>query len=120
MIKSRHFTEEEFNKCNPTCSMQEMKQSTIDKADLVRDLIGQPLFINCAYRSSEHDKRKGRSGTGAHTTGNAIDFRCSNSRDRFKIVQACIDAGFSRIGVAENFIHVDDSFNHDQYVLWTY
>ena len=75
---------------------------------------------NSAYRSSAHDKSKGRSGTGAHTLGQAVDIRCNTSETRFKVVQAAIAAGFSRIGIDKAFVHVDDSSQHAQCVMWLY
>ena len=120
MITSRHFTEKEFNKCNPSCSLQDMNQGTIDKMDIVRGVAGMPISINSAYRSPEHDRSKGRSGTGAHAEGKGIDFKCTNSSDRFKIVEACLAAGFTRIGISSTFIHADDSNTHVQRVIWTY
>lgn len=120
MIKSRHFTEKEFQRCIPSCSLQDMKQSTMNRFDTARDLAGIPLVINCAYRSSEWDRSKGRSGTGAHTTGRAIDIRCNTDRNRFLIIDALIKAGFTRIGIAKTFIHADDSPTHSQQITWLY
>jgi len=120
MITSRHFTEKEFNNCSPSCSLQDMDQRTMDMADEVREIAGIPLTPTSAYRSPEHDRSKGRSGTGAHTEGKAIDFKCSNSSDRFKIVEACFAAGFTRIGISGTFIHADNSNTHVQNVIWTY
>ena len=120
MITSEYFTEKEFQKCNPPCSLQDMKQSTMDKLDKAREYFGRAIYLNCAYRSPEHDKLKGRSGTGAHTLGHAIDLRCNNSRDRYDLSIALLNAGFKRIGIAKNFIHADDSPHHAQNVIWTY
>lgn len=120
MITSKYFNEEEFQACNPPCSLQDMKQSTMDKMDKAREIYGRPIYLNCAYRSSEHDKVKGRSGTGSHTLGYALDPRCENSSDRYDLVIALLNAGFKRIGIAKNFIHADDSPGHSQNVIWTY
>ncbi len=120
MITSKHFSEKEFKSCSPSCSLQDMKQSTMNRLDTLRELAGIPIVINSAYRSSAHDKSKGRSGTGAHTLGQAVDIRCNTSETRFKVVQAAIAAGFSRIGIDKAFVHVDDSSQHAQCVMWLY
>lgn len=120
MIKSRHFSESEFQRCSPSCSLQDMNQGTMNRFDTVRDLAGIPLVINSAYRSKEWDKAKGRSGTGAHTLGRAIDIRCNTEINRFKIVSALIKAGFMRIGIAKTYIHADDSPDHSQEIIWLY
>lgn len=120
MVKSKYFREEEFQRCSPTCSLQDMKQTTMSKLDTAREIAGIPFVINSAFRSSAWDKTKGRSGTGAHTLGQAVDIRCNTDRNRFKVVDALIKAGFKRIGIANTFIHADDSQSHTDQVIWTY
>ena len=120
MITSRHFKESEFQRCVPACSLQDMQQSTMDKFDRARDIAGIPFIMTCAKRTSAWDKAKGRSGTGAHTTGHAGDIKCLADATRWKIVNALIEAGFKRIGIAKTYIHADDSPNHTQEVIWLY
>lgn len=120
MITSKYFKEDEFNRCSPSCSLQDMKQTTISKLDTAREVAGIPFVLTSAYRSPEHDRSKGRSGTGAHTVGRAIDIRCNSSRNRFLVVNALLKAGFKRIGVGKTFVHADDSETHDQEVIWLY
>ena len=52
--------------------------------------------------------------------GLAADIACSASLDRFTIVDALIDAGFNRLGIAKSFIHVDSDPDKAPYVIWTY
>lgn len=118
MIASKYFKEEEFSRCSPACSLQDMKQPTMSKLDTAREIAGIPFVLTSAYRSPEHDK--GRSGTGAHTLGRAIDIRCNTSRNRFLVVNALLKAGFKRVGIAKTFVHADDSEVHAQEVVWLY
>lgn len=120
MIKSRHFSESEFKKCSPSCSLQDMKQNTMNRLDTMRQLAGIPLVINSAFRPQAWERSKGRSGTGAHTLGQAVDIRCNTDSNRWKIIDAAIKAGFTRIGIAKTYIHVDDSQKHAQSVVWMY
>ena len=120
MIKSKHFKEEEFGRCNPRCSLQDMNQSFINKLDTLRDVAGIPLVLNCAYRPVAWEKSKGRSGQGDHPQGRGADIRCNNSATRFKILTAAREVGFRRIGVAASFIHVGDGDNLPQDVVWLY
>ena len=113
MIASKYFEEEEFSRCSPACSLQDMKQTTMSKLDTAREIASY-------YSSPEHDKSKGRSGTGAHTLGRAVDIKCNTSRNRSLIVSALLKAGFKRIGIDKSFIHADDSETHDQGVMWVY
>ena len=120
MITSRHFSEQEFNNCNPKCSLQDMNQDTINMLDWARELAGIPILLNCAFRSVDWEKKQGRTGTSSHTLGCAVDIHCTNSRNRFILIDALIKAGFNRIGVDELFIHADNSPKHDKNVFWTY
>lgn len=120
MIKAKYFSEKEFKLCFPSCSLQNMNQNTMNKLDAAREIAGIPLVINSAYRSSEWDRAKGRSGTGAHTLGRGIDIRCNTDSNRHKIVSALMKAGFTRIGIAKTYIHADDSPKHSQEIIWLY
>ena len=120
MRKAKYFVDAEFKRCTPSCSINDMNQGTLDRLDRVREIAGIPLLLNSACRSAEHDKSRGRSGTGSHTTGRAIDIRCNASATRYKIVTAALQAGFTRIGIAKTFVHLDDSPSHAQQVIWTY
>lgn len=120
MKKAKYFTEKEFRACTPSCSINDMHQGTLKRLDLMRENAGIPLVLTSAYRSPAHDKSKERSGTGAHTTGRAVDIRCNTSSNRMKIVEAALKAGFRRIGIASTFVHVDDSPNHAQSIIWLY
>lgn len=115
-----YFHASEFTRCVPPCKKSDMNPDTIARLNRMREIAGIPLVLNCAYRSPAHDRAKGRSGAGAHTTGRAVDIRCYNPATRYKIITAAIAAGFTRIGVAHTFVHVDDSPNHAQGVVWLY
>jgi len=126
MIASKHYTEADFQRCNPSCSMQDMNQGTINRLDKATDIAGFKFRLTSAARTIEHEKSKGRAGTSSHISNNfgsrAIDIATPDSRTRFKVMQGLIGAGFNRIGVnlVSNFFHADDSVNHDQDVLFTY
>ena len=120
MVTAKHFRESEFKACSPACSLQDMQQHTMEKLDAAREMAGIPFVLNSAYRSPAWDKSKGRSGTGAHTTGCAVDIRCNSSANRMKIVLACLAVGFRRIGIGKTYVHVDDDPTKPQNVMWDY
>ena len=120
MVVSKYFSEKEFQQCVPECSLQNMTHTTMSKLDTAREIAEIPFVLTSAFRSSEWDREKGRSGTGAHTLGRAVDIRCDVSRNRFLIVKALLKAGFKRIGIAKNFVHADDSEIHEQEIVWLY
>ena len=120
MIKSMYFSEKEFRRCNPPCSLQDMDEDAITYFDRVREDAGIPLVINSAYRSPDWEKKQGRSGNSAHTRGMALDIRCTTSANRFKIVRALLDNYCTRIGVGKTFIHADFDPTLPQEVMWDY
>lgn len=117
---AKYFTEKEFNKCSPSCSISDMDSEFMELLDKLRETAGIPLVINCAYRSKEWDKKKGRSGNSAHTKGVAVDIRCNDSSNRFKIIKAAVELGIPRIGIDGSFIHIDNDPTLPQNVIWTY
>lgn len=120
MKNSRYFSEREFNKCSPSCSREDMDQSFLNIMDKIRELVDRPLTITSAYRSTEYDKSKGRSGNSAHTKGVGVDFKAVDSAVRYAIIEAAISLGVNRIGVGETFVHVDIDKSLPQNVIWTY
>lgn len=120
MITAKYFSEREFNKCTPSCSLQDMNQEFMDTMDRIREIAGIPLVINCAYRSKEHDLAKGRSGNSSHTRGLALDIRCNSSQNRNKILEACHKVGITRLGIGKNFIHIDTDKSLTQNITWLY
>lgn len=120
MTKAKYFSESEFKKCTPKCSLQDMDQSFMSKLDTARSIAGIPFVLNSAYRSKEWEIKQGRAGTSSHCEGKAVDIRCGSDYNRFIVIDALRKAGFTRIGVAKTYIHVDSSITHSQKVIWLY
>lgn len=91
---------------------------SIERLDRARHYAGIPFVVNSSYRSPAYEVSKGRSGNSAHCTGHAWDIRCLDSKSRYLIVSAALEAGFSRIGIYPRFVHLDDSADHPQKVIW--
>lgn len=116
----KYFSEGEFNRCVPSCSMRDMDSSFLELLDRVREDCGIPLILNSAYRSREWDIKKGRSGNSSHCRGMAVDIRCNDSSTAFKIVESAMRNGIRRIGVGNGYIHIDNDDSLPQGVLWNY
>ena len=87
--------------------------------DEAREFAGIPFVINSAYRSPEHPLSI-KNPSSSHIKGLAVDIKATDSITRFKIVKALIEVGFTRIGIADTFIHVDLDLDKTQNVIWTY
>lgn len=92
----------------PSCKLEDMDEQFLKQLDKLREYCGFPLIVNCFYRSVDHDKKNGRSGTSYHCKGRAADIRCLDSHKRAAIVRNAIILGLNGIGVYKNFIHVDN------------
>ena len=90
------------------------------KLDEAREVAGIPFVINSAYRSPEHNKKVGGSPNSSHIKGLAVDIKATDSITRYKVVSSLLKVGFTRIGIAETFIHVDLDLDKTQNVIWTY
>jgi len=105
---SKYFKEIETN----------MSKEFLFVLDEAREIAGIPFVINSAYRSPEHPLSINPSSS--HIKGLAVDIKATDSNTRFKIVQALMTVGFTRIGIADTFIHVDLDLDKTQNVIWTY
>lgn len=111
------FKPEEFTRCNPSCTMGQMNPEFMEQLVRARSLAGIPFRLSSAYRSVSYELKHHRSGTSFHTQGRAVDILCTNSWERYCIIEALIKIGFRGIGIAQNFIHID---NRDKVCIWTY
>lgn len=105
-----YFSADEFLRCSPPCHLDVMDKEFMVLLDCARNDAGIPFVVNSAFRPPEWDIAHGRSGSGYHTRGRAVDIRCSDSVSRAKIVNACLAYGLS-CGISKTFIHVDNRPN---------
>jgi zinc D-Ala-D-Ala carboxypeptidase len=98
---------------------ENMDVSFLSKLDEAREYAGIPFIINSAYRSPSHPESI-KKPTSSHIKGLAVDISATDSRQRGLILEALRAVGFTRIGIAGTFIHVDMDFDKAQNVTWTY
>jgi len=116
--KIKHFDRTEFE-C-PCCGKCVMNEIFVGRIDAARSIADIPFRVNSGYRCAAHNEAVGGVGNSSHIAGHAVDIRCGSSMVRFKILSALIACGFRRIGIGENFIHVDDDTSKLEDVIWTY
>ena len=83
-------------------------------------LQGFPLKSIQGTGQKEHNQKVGGKPKSSHLIGKAADIAISNSQERWAVLTALQDAGFSRLGVAKTFIHVDSDEAKSSNVIWTY
>ena len=116
----RYFDLSEFASPDVPGSGTQMNEEFLIKIDKARHIAGIPFIINSGFRSNKHNREVGGVDGSAHTKGLASDIKAENSRNRYKILTACHEVGFNRIGVADTYIHVDMDHSKSGNVIWTY
>ena len=119
-----YFRYHEFDSPLQQGSGQLMQPSFLHMLNQARHYAGIPFEITSGFRIEADIERLEKAGykvskNSSHLKGYAADIACESGSDRLKIVQALLEAGFTRIGIAKTFIHCDnDPDKLDS--IWTY
>ncbi len=103
----------------PTDQGGKMNKEFLFKLDEARMLAGTPFRITSGYRTEAHNKKVGGVKGSSHTKGCAVDIAVNSGLQRSAIVCALAKVGFTRIGIAETFVHVDLD-KEKQNSIWLY
>ena len=96
-----------------------MEKDFLEKLDKLREACGFPFQITSGYRHpTEHPIEAKKDVPGTHAQGIAADIKITNAVFRLKIVTEAIRLGFTGIGIANDFVHVDTRGTTP--VMWTY
>lgn len=101
-------------------SGKNMKSSFLNMLRKAEKIAGFRFSFNSAFRTPNYNRRVGGVSNSAHLYGLAVDIRASSIAIRDKIVKAAKEAGFKRIGIGSNFVHLDNDSSKPQYVAWGY
>lgn len=112
----KYFNESEFD-CQET-GENKMNSEFLAKMDLLREACGFSFVITSGYRDPSHSIELRKEKPGTHSQGIACDIKAASGWHRRKIVEGAIALGFQGIGVAKDFVHVDDRKSTS--VIWTY
>ena len=114
----RYFKINEFN-CF-CCGKNEMNKNFLERLDKAREYATTPFVVSSGYRCQSHNEAVDGSPNSSHMKGLAADIKVRDSGQRYKILMGLIGAGFNRIGIGENFIHVDYDEAKSSNVFWVY
>ena len=89
------------------CGKSEINIDFLLRLDKARMIADTQFKINSGYRCEKHNFEVG-SLSNNHTSGHAVDIRCFNSPQRGRTLKGLYKAGFTRVGIRKDFIHVDD------------
>ena len=99
------FEYSEFDSADESGSYINMDVGFLNKLSKARELAAIGFKITSGYRSPAHNEKVGGVPSSSHTIGRAVDIYAPTSRQKYIIINALLQAGFNRIGVAKNFIH---------------
>jgi uncharacterized protein YcbK (DUF882 family) len=116
---SKYFTDDEI-RCKCGCGKVIVEGKLLQMLDQARWRLGRPVIIVSGFRCYKHNLDVGGKSTSSHRYGLAVDIECENSRDRQVLLRVLRRVGFTRIGIAKTFIHVDIDQLKFQNVTWVY
>lgn len=124
---SEHFSRWEFA-CRCGCGTGMVDPRLIDRLEATRRLFGRGITVTNGCRCPVHNRAVGGEARSAHLTAingvprlcQAADLACIASGTRMNFLIAILTVAFPRVGVGENFLHVDLDPLLPQDVLWVY
>lgn len=127
---TRNFTDDEFRCKGVNCgcgNIERTNREFVAKLQVARNIAGIPFHISSGGRCRNHNRTAGGVEDSAHifddnTESKAADIRAASNNQRFVIVSALLEAGFTRIGIDKDkgFVHVDDDGSKTPDVMWVY
>ena len=113
----KFFTREEFD-CQVS-GTNNMELEFLEKLDQLRGACGFPFEVTSGYRHPTlHPIERKKDVPGTHAQGIAADIKITNAADRYTIVANALNLGFTGIGIADTFVHVDTRGTTP--VIWLY
>ena len=112
----KYFTMDEF-KCSHTGNV-DMDQHFLTMLDELRYRSGFPFVITSGYRDPSHPIEAAKATPGTHARGIAVDIACTDPFLRTRLLRQAFELGFSGIGIAKGFIHVDTRMDEPR--CWVY
>ena len=115
----KYFNFHECDSPDKPGSGHNMEEEFLELLDCAREEAMTPFRITSGFRTKEHNDHVNGVSSSSHLKGCAADISCTSSSQRSIIVRALINVGFTRLGIAKSFIHVDnDSTKPD--AIWLY
>jgi len=115
----------EFDSPDLPGSSKNMHREFLVKLDKARAIADIKFKITSGYRTRAYHEVLRRKGyktavNSPHLSGWAADIRVNTSSERYTIIRSLQEAGFNRIGIGANFIHVDCDPSKPPFLIWTY
>lgn len=111
-----HFDDSEL-RCKCGCGQLQTDKDFLNKLSKLRELCGFPLTVTSYFRCCNHPEEASKAVPGWHNKGMAIDIVKPQGIRGYLLLKNAIKVGFTGIGVAKTFIHLD---TRDTPAVWGY
>lgn len=115
----KHFRRSEIS-CKCGCGKSDVSPLLVDMLDKLRDMSGLPVVVTSVCRCAKHNATVMGESDSSHVFGLAADIRIRSNHERYLFIKIALTLGFSRVGISNNFIHLDIDQNKPQQVIWIY
>lgn len=96
-----------------------LNEEFVAMLDRARGLSGTKFTITSGLRTLlQNESTPNAVHDSAHLVGLAVDLECHESVERYKIIKALMQVGFTRLGIYSGHIHVDCDKTKPQEVIW--
>lgn len=115
MRLTKNFTKWEFRSKDGSIMPDHVLENVIELAcnlQTLRDFLGEPIKVNSAYRSLQHNRSIGSKDSSQHVKGNAADIKVKglDTEDLYLIIEKLIEIGDLKeggLGLYNTFVHYD-------------
>ena len=104
-MSRKYFKISEF-RC-PCCGKDSIDKLFLERLEIARGIAGVPFIVTSGVRCQRHNKEVGSTSRN-HVECHAADISATSGPERGKILKGLYKAGFTRVGIHDTFIHVDD------------
>jgi uncharacterized protein YcbK (DUF882 family) len=107
---SRYFSDDELScHCCGNFPKTGMDSELLAMLDDIRDAVGGPIQLSCAYRCPAHNAEVGGVAHSQHVLGKAADILVPDGMMVDELAQIAIDCGADGVGryYDSDFVHVD-------------
>tara|TARA_R110000751_G_scaffold288487_1_gene394547 strand:+ start:476 stop:823 length:348 start_codon:yes stop_codon:yes gene_type:complete len=115
-MQMQYFHIEDFD-CQETGN-NKMCPFFLEKLDELRHRCGFPFIVTSGYRDPSHSIEARKTRPGTHARGIAADIRINSGSEGYVIIKEAMKMGFTGVGVAKTFIHLDTRISIP--VTWSY
>lgn len=106
--------------CKCGCGYDVINPMFVHALNAARHRAGVPFVINSACRCRYRNLMEDGKSNSDHLTGDGVHIATPTSRMRFKVLEALLRMGITRIGIGRTFIHAGYNPANPQEVTWLY